>query len=109
VEGKKDKERLLQVLDEPVDIICTFGTLSNEKIEDIILPLQDEEVYILVDADDSGNKLRNQLKQELPNAKHLYTRRMYREVQSTPLEHLAEILEKAHFEVDGDLFLGNVP
>lgn len=106
VEGKKDKERLLQILDEPVEIICTYGTLSDEKLEELILPIQDEDVYILVDADDAGNKLRNQLKRELPNAKHLYTRRMYREVQTTPKEHLAEVLMKAHFEVDGDLIFG---
>lgn len=106
VEGKKDKEKLLQILDEPVEIICTYGTLSDEKIEELILPLQDEDVYILVDADEAGNKLRNRLKQELPNAKHLYTRRMYREVQNTPAEYLAEMLLNAHFEVRGE-WLGN--
>ncbi|BCJ87617.1 toprim domain-containing protein [Effusibacillus dendaii] len=100
VEGKKDKERLLQVLDEPVAFVCTNGTLSEEKLESLIWPLQDEEqVYIFVDADDSGNKLRSQLKRELPNAKHLYTRKIYRQVQDTPLEHLAEVLFKAKFEV----------
>ncbi|GAX90277.1 hypothetical protein EFBL_1903 [Effusibacillus lacus] len=106
VEGKKDKERLLEILDEPVEIICTYGTLSDEKIEELIWPIQDEDVYILVDADDAGNKLRNQLKQELPNAKHLYTRRMYREVQNTPMEYLAEMLMNAHFLVDGDWVMG---
>jgi toprim domain protein len=99
VEGKTDRKRLLQILAEPVEIICTYGTLSEEKIEELILPVQDEDVYILVDADDSGNKLRNQLKQELPNARHLYTRKMYREVATTPLEYLAELLIKSHFEV----------
>lgn len=99
VEGKRDKEKLLQILDEPVEIICTYGTLSEEKLEELILPLQDEDVYVLVDADDAGNKLRNQFKRELPNARHLYTRRMYREVQDTPLEYLAEVLAKEHFAV----------
>jgi toprim domain protein len=59
----------------------------------LIYPIENEDVYILVDADDSGNKLRSQLKRELPNAKHLYTRRMYREVQDTPIEYLVEILQ----------------
>jgi toprim domain protein len=100
VEGKTDKKVLLELLAEPVEIITTYGTLSDEKIEEWIWPLQDEdEVYILTDADDSGNKLRNQLKQELPNAYHLYTRKMYREVATTPLEHLIEILHKAHFVI----------
>jgi len=100
VEGKTDKKVLLELLAEPVEIICTYGTLSDEKIEELIWPLQDlDEVYILTDADDSGNKLRGQLKQELPNARHLYTRKMYREVATTPTEHLVEILHKAHFAI----------
>jgi toprim domain protein len=108
VEGKTDKKRLQEVIAEPVEIICTYGTLGEEKIEELIWPLQDEEeVYILTDADDSGNKLRNQLKRELPNARHLYTRRMYREVATTPQEHLVEILQKAHFEIHED-FLWNL-
>jgi toprim domain protein len=100
VEGKTDRKRLLELLAEPVEIICTYGTLGREKLEELIWPLVDEdEVYVLVDADDAGNKLRSQLKRELPNAKHLYTRRMYREVATTPREVLVEILCKHHFEV----------
>ncbi len=99
VEGKTDREKLLQILNEVVEIICTYGTLSDEKLEEFILPLQDEEVYVLVDADGAGNKLRQQLKQELPNARHLYTRKMYREVATTPMDHLARILADAHFEI----------
>ncbi|MCF8566385.1 toprim domain-containing protein [Alicyclobacillus tolerans] len=100
VEGKTDKERVLKVLEEPVRIVCTRGTLSYEKLEELILPLQQEDVYILVDADESGMKLRNQLKQELPNAHHLYTRKMYREVARTPMEYLAKLFQDAHFAVD---------
>jgi toprim domain protein len=100
VEGPSDKRRLEQVLDEPVRIVCTLGTLSYEKLESLLQSVHDDEVYVLVDADASGNRLRNQLRQEFPNARHLYTRRMYREVATTPLEHLAEVLARAHFEVD---------
>jgi len=103
VEGKTDKERLKEVLAEPVDIICTYGTLGEDKIEEIILPLQDKEVYVLADADEAGNKLRQRLKQELPNAAQLYTRMMYGEVANTPLEHLAKLLMDAHFLVKEDL------
>ena len=103
VEGKTDRERLLRVLVEQVEIICTYGTMSEEKLEELIWPLQDEDdVYILVDADEAGNKLRSQLKRELPNARHLYTRKMYREVASTPIEYLAEELKKHHFEIQED-------
>lgn len=100
VEGKTDKKKIEELLAEQTKIICTYGTLSENKIEEIIRPLEDEEeVYILVDADDSGNKLRNQLKQELPNAIHLYTRKIFREVAETPIDHLVKILSDAHFEL----------
>lgn len=100
VEGKTDKSRILKVLREEVDVVCTQGTLSYEQVENDIVPLQHDEVYILVDADAAGNRLRKQLKRELPNAIDLYTRKSYREVARTPLEHLAKILADAHFEID---------
>ncbi len=107
VEGKTDEERLLQVLMEPVTIVCTRGTLSYEKVEEWIVPLQDADVYVLVDADKPGMKLRSQLKQELPNATHLYTTRVYREVARTPLPYLAKILHTAHFVIDEQLLEEN--
>lgn len=108
VEGKTDKARVLRVLREEVEVVCTKGTLSYEQIENEIVPLQQDDVYILVDADSAGNHLRKQLKQELPNARDLYTRKSYREVARTPLEHLAKILSDAHFKIDDTLLmLGN--
>lgn len=103
VEGKTDEEQLKTVLTEPVSFVRTSGTLSYETMEESIVPLQGANVFILVDADKPGMKLRNQLKQELPNAKHLYTTRVYREVARTPLSYLAKILLNAHFEVDETL------
>ncbi|MBX6352615.1 MAG: hypothetical protein IRZ10_04705 [Thermoflavifilum sp.] len=100
VEGKTDRDRLLKVLAEPVRILCTQGTLRYDTLEDWAAELQDDDVYILVDADDSGNRLRAALRRELPRARHLYTRRMYREVATTPLDVLAKVLWDAHFEVD---------
>jgi len=88
VEGKTDKQRLLQLLVEPVEIVCTYGTLGMDKLEELIIELNDDEVCVLLDADDAGNK-----------ARRLYTHRMYREVATTPLHVLARILEGAHFEV----------
>lgn len=100
VEGKTDKERLLEVLDEPVEIVCTYGTLGYEELENLISGFQDDEdIYVLADADDAGQKLRDQLNREFPNLHHLHTRKMYREVATTPWEHLAEVLERAHFQV----------
>lgn len=106
VEGKTDRERLLKILSEPVEIIVTHGTLSVEKVEEWIIPYEHEEVYILVDADHAGNKLRKQLKQLLPNAHHLYTRRIYREIASTPIEYLLKVMMDAHFEVNKELLQG---
>jgi len=99
VEGKTDKERLKEILDEPVEILCSYGTMSYEKLEEWATQLEEAEIYLLVDADDSGEKIRKLLNQELPNVHHLYTHRMYREVATTPLDVLTGILEHAHFEV----------
>lgn len=99
VEGKTDKQRLQQLLDEPVEIACTFGTLGLDKLEQLIAEFSDDEVCVLLDADHAGDKARRLFKQEFPNVRHLYTHRMYREVATTPLNVLAQILEGAHFAV----------
>lgn len=99
VEGKTDKKRLLQVLDEPVEIVCTYGTLGLDKLEELIIEYSEDEVCVLLDADDAGDKARRLFKQEFPNVRHVYTHRMYREVATTPLHVLAQILEGAHFVV----------
>lgn len=99
VEGKTDKQRLQRILDEEVDIICTFGTIGKGSLENLIDENEYDEVYVLVDADKAGQELRRSIKREFPNFRHLYTRKKYREVASTPLEELAVILHKAHFLV----------
>lgn len=92
VEGTSDRKRVKRVLDEPVHVICTYGTLSEEKLETIIFPIEDMDVYILVDADPSGERLRKQLKRELPNATHIYTQKEYGQVETTPYDYLAQVL-----------------
>ncbi len=99
VEGKTDKQRLLELLDEPVHIACTYGTLGLDKLEELIAEFSDDEVCVLMDADDAGDKARRLFKQEFPEVRHLYTHRTYREVATTPLNVLAQILEGAHFAV----------
>lgn len=98
VEGKTDKQRLEQILDEP-EIVCTYGTLGSEKMEELIANYSEDEVCVLLDADDAGDKARRLFKQEFPNVRHLYTHRMYREVATTPLPVLSKILEGAYFAV----------
>jgi len=99
VEGKTDRERLLQILDEPVEIVCSYGTLDPDRLEQWILDYKDDDIYVLVDADDAGGKLRKQINQEMINIHPLYTRKVYREVATTPIEYLSQVLLKAHFKV----------
>lgn len=100
VEGKTDKEKLLRVLDEAVHIVCTYGTFSLAKIQRLAEEISDEaELYIFTDQDESGQKLRKQLRNEFPDAVHLYTRKEYAQVANTPDEVLAEILYRAGFAV----------
>ncbi|MDR3271208.1 MAG: toprim domain-containing protein [Peptococcaceae bacterium] len=99
VEGKSDKERLLAILDVEVEIVCTNGTLGTTALEALLDSLVADEIYVLTDADEAGNRLRRQVRREIPQARHLYTRKGYREVATTPLEHLAEMLQHGHFSV----------
>lgn len=103
VEGKSDKGKILQILDEEVDILCTNGTLSITKLEEMVEELYYEEVYIFVDEDDAGMKLRKQLKSVFPNAKHLYIDKNFREVEDAPLHHIAQVLQNAYFQVKNSL------
>ena len=61
VEGKSDKKRVQQVIAEPANIICTHGTMSIDKIDNMIETLYDKQVYVLADSDDEGKKLENGL------------------------------------------------
>lgn len=56
VEGKSDKKRVQQVIAEPANIICTHGTMSIDKIDNMIETLYDKQVYVLADSDDEGRK-----------------------------------------------------
>ena len=99
VEGASDKKNVRMIVNEPLDILCTNGTISRAKLDDWIEILTDKDLYILVDADESGEKLRRQLKKEFPEAKHLHIDKMYREVATTPKHHLAEVLLRANIDI----------
>jgi toprim domain protein len=100
VEGKTDKQRLLQVLVEPVTICCTNGSYSTDKAEQLAEKIERAvEVYVFTDEDYSGKKLRAQLVEDFPHVAHLYTKKMFTQVANTPLDILAEILERAGFQV----------
>lgn len=99
VEGLSDKKKILKVIRDPVDIICTNGTIGLSKLDELVEELEEKEVFILVDSDSSGDKLRKQLKREFPLARNLYIDRKFKEVATAPLEHLAQILLRARIDV----------
>ncbi|MDZ5472156.1 toprim domain-containing protein [Bacillus sp. 31A1R] len=99
VEGTSDKRKVKNIVKEEVEIICTNGTMGISKLDDMIDSLYGKDVYILVDADEAGEKLRKQFKREFPEAEHLYIDKMYREVASSPEHHLATVLLSANIDV----------
>ena len=102
VEGKSDKNKVKKIINEPIEIICTNGTISMNKMDELVESLVDKDIYILVDADEAGEKLRKQLKREFPEAKHLHIDRMYREVATASVKHLATILLSANIDVHAE-------
>lgn len=109
VEGLTDKEQVHRVMtDDDIQILCTHGTFSIERFDHLldVYQLDDREVFLLVDEDESGMKLRKQLRQELPHAIDIHVPEEFGEVASTPLEVLATVLKHEHIEVNS-LFLIN--
>ncbi|MBM7713961.1 5S rRNA maturation endonuclease (ribonuclease M5) [Bacillus thermophilus] len=102
VEGLSDKKKIMKLIKESVEIICTNGTIGLSRLDELSEELEGKDVYILVDADGSGESLRKQLKREFPQARHLYIDRKFREVATTPSEILANILIRAHIDVYAD-------
>jgi toprim domain protein len=99
VEGTTDRRKVKEIVKEPIEIICTNGTISITKMDELVDELFNREVYILVDADESGEKLRKLFKREFPEAEHLYIDRAYKEVAAAPEYHLASVLIAANIDV----------
>lgn len=99
VEGKSDKKKIESIIKEPVEIICTNGTISVTRLDELVDLLEQKQVFILADADEAGEKLRKQFKRELPEARHIYIDKMYREVAAAPVKHLASVLLGANIDV----------
>lgn len=100
VEGRQYKLRILPVLNEAVEIICTNGTISEARLEELLAPYEDSEMYVFFDADHSGEKARKLVQHYFPHAAHLYTLRMYKQVEHTPRNYLAAVLADADFQVN---------
>ncbi|EES73277.1 toprim domain protein [Paenibacillus sp. oral taxon 786 str. D14] len=98
VEGKNDRSKLRRLLDEEVRIYCTFGTLNTEKLESLRKKVKDDELFLFLDNDPSGKRIRGVLRDAFPDAEQIYTRRGYAGVEGTPDEYLIAQLEKAGLE-----------
>ncbi|MUV39158.1 uncharacterized protein JNUCC1_03031 [Lentibacillus sp. JNUCC-1] len=107
VEGLTDKKQVETVLDDDVLVVCTNGTLGVEKFDEMLeeYDLDHKEVFILVDEDESGFKLRRQLRHELPHAVHIYVSSEYREVATTPFDILATALAGRHINVNPNFLI----
>lgn len=108
VEGRSDYKKVKRILNEPLQILYTNGTIGMDKLEELVDShmLDEKDVYILVDEDDSGKRLRRQLTQELPHAIHLYVDRSFREVEATPDNELASILASANLKTHSNFLKG---
>jgi len=98
VEGKNDRTKLSRVLLPHIEIHCTYGTLNNERVEKLRRIAGDRHVYLFLDNDASGKRIRGILADVFPEADHIYTRRGYQGVEGTPDEYLIQQLEKAGLE-----------
>ncbi|TVY08553.1 toprim domain-containing protein [Paenibacillus cremeus] len=98
VEGKNDKSRLRGLLTEEVTILCTYGSLNTERLEELRKKVGTREIYLFTDNDSSGKKIRGILRDAFPDAEQIYTRRGYAGVEGTPEEYLIQQLEKAGLE-----------
>lgn len=95
VEGKNDKSRLRRLLSDEIRIVCTHGTLSSDKLEQIKKTIGERDVYLFTDNDSSGKRIRGALRDAFPDAEQIYTRRGYAGVEGTPDEYIIQQLEKA--------------
>lgn len=100
VEGLSDKTRIASLIAEPVTILCTNGTVSASRLEELLLPYEGLDIIILVDADKSGEQLRKLVKREFPEARHFYINRSYKEVAATPIRILLDVLISANIQVN---------
>ena len=95
VEGKNDRSRLKRLLSDSIMIVCTYGTLSADKLEKLKKQIGDRDVFLFTDNDPSGKRIRAILRDAYPDADQIYTRRGYAGVEGTPDEYMILQLEKA--------------
>ena len=99
VEGRSDKLKIAPLLMEPVVILCTNGTISEDALIDLLAPYEHYEMVTMFDADRNGEKLRKLMNRTYSEAQHLKIPEAYREVAETPAKILTKLLKDAKFLV----------
>lgn len=102
VEGVSDRKQIEKVITDHITILCTHGTFDIERFDELLdtYDLDHKEVYIMVDEDESGIKLRKQLISELPHAQNIYVSEEFKEVAVTPENILANTLISHNIDVN---------
>lgn len=97
VEGRSDKLKIAPLFAEPVKILCTNGTISEDDLIDLIDNYVHDELVTMFDMDKNGEKLRKLMKRVYPEAKQLTIPKEYIEVAETPTPILRRLLQQAKF------------
>ncbi|AWE08468.1 hypothetical protein DCE79_14315 [Lysinibacillus sp. 2017] len=99
VEGRSDKLKVAPLLAEPVVILCTNGTISEDGLIDLLSVYEHYEMVTMFDADRNGEKLRKLMRRTYSEAQHVIIPEVYREVAETPASVLVQLLKEAKFSV----------
>ena len=91
--------KLLKLLDESTEIICTNGTISNVKLEEILSPYEGIPIYAFLDADKSGEQIRSIVEKNILKQFIYIPIRCICEVATTPFKVLASILKSVNIKV----------
>lgn len=97
VEGKSDKQKLEQILNNNVPIICTNGTIDEEDLLDLLERYEQYDFVTFFDADKNGEKLRKIMKRIYPEAIQLQIPKQFKEVAETPIAVLLDLLKREKF------------
>ncbi|GGI39037.1 toprim domain-containing protein [Mammaliicoccus stepanovicii] len=105
VEGISDKKRVKEVLNDQVHIVCTHGTMGVEKMDEMLEEMYGKQVYVLVDQDKEGKKIRQWFKKYVSESEHIYVDSTFSEVARCPRQYLANVLNYYGFKVNDDFVL----
>ncbi len=97
VEGKSDKQKLEQILQKNVPIICTNGTIDEEDLLSLLERYEQYDFVTIFDADKNGDKLRKLMNRVYPEAIQLQIPKQFKEVAETPIPVLIDLLKREHF------------